>query len=86
MEQPIYYWDPSMAPSGGAFYTGELFPEWKGNLFSGALAGPGAAPPGVLEWRGKSVVAEEVLLSELGESIRDVRTGPDGGPVAPHRQ
>ena len=39
MEQPIYYWDPSIAPSGAAFYSGELFPEWKGNLFVGALAG-----------------------------------------------
>ena len=45
MEQPIYYWDPSIAPSGMAFYTGDLFPQWKGNLFVGALAGPGAAPP-----------------------------------------
>ena len=39
MEQPIYYWDPSIAPSGMAFYTGDLFPQWKGNLFVGALAG-----------------------------------------------
>ena len=39
MEQPIYYWDPSIAPSGAAFYTGDRFPEWKGNLFVGALAG-----------------------------------------------
>jgi len=75
MEQPIYYWDPSMAPSGGAFYTGDLFPEWKGNLFSGALAGR-ALHRLVLD--GEAVVAEEVLLSELSESIRDVRTGPDG--------
>jgi glucose/arabinose dehydrogenase len=39
MEQPLYYWDPSIAPSGAAFYTGDLFPEWRGNLFVGALAG-----------------------------------------------
>ena len=39
MEQPRYYWDPSIAPSGAAFYTGDLFAEWKGNLFVGALAG-----------------------------------------------
>jgi glucose/arabinose dehydrogenase len=44
MEQPIYYWDPSIAPSGAAFYTGDLFPEWRGNLFAGAHR-PGPTPP-----------------------------------------
>ena len=75
MEQPIYYWDPSIAPSGMAFYTGDLFPEWKGNLFVGALAGR-ALHRLVLD--GERVVGEERLLRDLGERIRDVRSGPDG--------
>jgi glucose/arabinose dehydrogenase len=75
MEQPVYYWDPSIAPSGMAFYTGSLFPDWKGNLFVGALAGR-ALHRLVLE--GEQVVGEEALLKDLGERIRDVRNGPDG--------
>jgi aldose sugar dehydrogenase len=75
MEQPIYYWDPSIAPSGAAFYTGDRFPEWKGNLFVGALAGQ-ALHRLVLD--GEKVVGEETLLADLGERIRDVRNGPDG--------
>lgn len=75
MEQPIYYWDPSIAPSGAAFYTGNLFPEWKGNLFVGALAGQ-ALHRLVLD--GERIVGEEVLLKDLRERIRDVRQGPDG--------
>jgi glucose/arabinose dehydrogenase len=75
LEQPIYYWDPSIAPSGMAFYTGDLIPEWKGNLFVGALAGSHLAR---LVLDGDEVVAEERLLTNLGERIRDVRQGPDG--------
>jgi aldose sugar dehydrogenase len=75
MEQPIYYWVPSIAPSGMAFYTGDLFPAWKGNLFVGALAGQVLVR---LELDGERVVKEERLLRELGERIRDVRNGPDG--------
>jgi glucose/arabinose dehydrogenase len=75
MEQPIYYWDPSIAPSGAAFYTGDRFPEWKGNLFVGALAGQ-ALHRLVLD--GETIVGEEKLLADLGERIRDVRMGPDG--------
>ena len=75
MEQPIKYWVPSIAPSGMAFYTGDLFPAWKGNLFVGAL--PASC------WCGSSSTArrsrkEERLLQDLGERIRDVRQGPDG--------
>jgi glucose/arabinose dehydrogenase len=74
LEQPIYYWDPSPAPSGAAFYTGGLFPGWKGNFLVGALAGQALHR---LVLADEQVVAEEVLLS--GESrIRDVRQGPDG--------
>lgn len=75
LEQPIYYWSPSIAPSGMAFYTGDLFPEWKGNLFVGALAGSHLAR---LVLAGNRVVAEERLLTDLQERIRDVRQGPDG--------
>jgi glucose/arabinose dehydrogenase len=75
LEQPIYYWDPSIAPSGAAFYTGDRFPEWKGNLFVGALAGQ-ALHRLVLD--GEKIVGEEKLLADLGERIRDVRNGPDG--------
>lgn len=75
MEQPVYYWDPSIAPSGMAFYTGDLFPAWKGNLFVGALAGSHLAR---LVLSGDKVVAEERLLVSERERIRDVRQGPDG--------
>ncbi|HJZ31314.1 MAG TPA: PQQ-dependent sugar dehydrogenase [Hyphomicrobiaceae bacterium] len=75
MEQPIYYWDPSIAPSGAAFYTGALFPEWTGNLFVGALAGQSLHR---LALEGDKVVGEEVLFADLGQRIRDVRQGPDG--------
>ena len=75
MEQPIKYWVPSIAPSGMAFYTGDLFPRWKGNLFVGALAGQLLVR---LELDGEKVTKEERLLGNLGERIRDVRQGPDG--------
>jgi glucose/arabinose dehydrogenase len=75
MEQPIYYWDPVIAPSGLTFYTGKLFPEWQGNLFVGGLRGQQVAR---LVIRGDRVVGEERLLIELGARIRDVRQGPDG--------
>lgn len=75
LEQPIYYWDPSIAPSGAVFYTGDLFPGWKGNLLVGALA---AQTLHRLELDGDRVVREEVLLKDRGQRIRDVRQGPDG--------
>ena len=75
MEQPIKYWVPSIAPSGMAFYTADLFPAWKGNLFVGALAGQMLVR---LELDGEKVTREERLLANLGERIRDVRQGPDG--------
>ena len=74
MEQPIYYWDPVIAPSGMAFYDGALFPAWRGNLFVGGLAGKHVAR---LVLDGNRVVGEERLLAERGR-IRDVRVGPDG--------
>jgi glucose/arabinose dehydrogenase len=75
LEQPIYYWDPSIAPSGAAFYTADLFPRWKGNLLIGALAGQALHR---LVLAGEQVVGEEVLLKDRAERIRDVRQGPDG--------
>ncbi len=75
MEQPVVYWDPSIAPSGMAFYSGTQFPQWQGDLFVGALAKRHLRR---LELQGDKVVAQEVLLGELRERIRDVRSGPDG--------
>jgi len=75
MEQPIKYWVPSIAPSGMAFYNGDLFPAWKGGLFVGALAGQMLVR---LSLEGEKVTGEERLLEGLRERIRDVRTGPDG--------
>ena len=75
MEQPRYFWVPSIAPSGMAFYTGDAFPMWKGNLFVGALAGQRLVR---LELDGDSVKHEERLLGDLRERIRDVRVGPNG--------
>jgi glucose/arabinose dehydrogenase len=75
MEQPIKYWVPSIAPSGMAFYTGKLFPNWRGNLFIGALAGQMLVR---LQLKGETIGQEERLLSNLRERIRDVRQGPDG--------
>ena len=75
MEQPIYYWDPVIAPSGMAFYTGSLFPEWKGDLFIGGLETRNLVR---LELDGEKIVGEERLLVDRKERIRDVRQGPEG--------
>lgn len=75
MEQPLFYWDPSIAPSGAAFYTGQAWPAWKNSLFVGALAGQMLIR---LSTQGEKVTGEERLLTDLGERIRDVRQGPDG--------
>jgi aldose sugar dehydrogenase len=75
MEQPLRYWVPSIAPSGMAFYTGDLFPAWRGNLFVGALAAQLLVR---LELDGDKVTREERLLRDLRERIRDVRQGPEG--------
>lgn len=75
MAQPMYYWVPSIAPSGMAFYTGERFPKWKGNLFVGALSYEMLVR---LELDGEKVTKEERLLKGVLGRIRDVRMGPDG--------
>jgi glucose/arabinose dehydrogenase len=73
MDQPIYYWDPVIAPSGMAFYHGDRFPAWKGSLLVGGLAGEQIAR---LTLDGERVIGEERLLTDRGR-IRDVRVGPD---------
>jgi glucose/arabinose dehydrogenase len=75
MEQPIHYWDPSIAPSGMAFYTGDKFPKWKGNAFVGALKFRLLVR---LTLDGEKVVSEERFLNRLGKRIRAVVDGPDG--------
>jgi glucose/arabinose dehydrogenase len=75
MEQPIWHWTPSIAPSGMAYYTGDAFPAWQGNLFVGSLKFRYLER---LELDGTKVThREELLRGELGR-IRDVRQGPDG--------
>jgi glucose/arabinose dehydrogenase len=75
MEDPLWHWTPSIAPSGMAFYTGDMFKGWKGSLINGALKFQLIVR---LELQGDKVVKEERLLQGLRERIRDVRQGPDG--------
>jgi glucose/arabinose dehydrogenase len=74
MEQPRHIWVPSIGISGGMFYTGDRFPQWKGNYFTAGLAGQQLAR---LTLKGTAVVNEETLVPQMGR-IRDVRQGPDG--------
>jgi glucose/arabinose dehydrogenase len=75
MIDPVWHWTPSIAPSGMTFYTGDLFPGWKGSLLNGALKFMLVSR---LMLDGDKVVKEERLLQGLHERIRDVRQGPDG--------
>lgn len=75
MQDPVYYWDPVIAPSGAQFYTGELFPAWRGSLFIGALKERRLVRLAIENGR---VTGEEHLLADRGQRIRDVRQGPDG--------
>jgi glucose/arabinose dehydrogenase len=78
MEQPVYYWDPVIAPGGMTFYTGDLFPAWKGSLFIGGLGSQALVR---LDMEGERVTGEERLLTDLQperERIRDVQQGPEG--------
>ena len=72
---PIWHWTPSIAPSGIAFYTGDLIPGWKGSLLNGALKFELLSR---LELKGDKILKEERLLQSMRERIRDVRQGPDG--------
>ena len=74
-EQPVYYWDPVIAPSGAQFYTGNAFPEWRGSLFVGALREKRLVRLAIENDR---VTGEEHLLADRGQRVRDVRQGPDG--------
>lgn len=74
-EQPIYFWAPSIGPSSLVFYDGEMFPEWRGSLFVGAMPQMHLVR---LELDGERVVAEEKLLTEMEQRIRDFEVGPDG--------
>lgn len=75
MEQPAYYWDPVIAPSGMVFYQGDMFPAWRGSLFVGALKDKHLVR---LTLDGERVTGEDRLLTDVGERIRDVAVGPDG--------
>ncbi|HEY4646066.1 MAG TPA: PQQ-dependent sugar dehydrogenase, partial [Steroidobacteraceae bacterium] len=75
MERPILYWVPSIAPSGMDFYQGNRIPQWRGDLFVGALA---ARELRRIDLEGGRIVGQESLLAERKERIREVRNGPDG--------
>jgi glucose/arabinose dehydrogenase len=75
MEQPVYYWDPVIAPSGAVWYTGDRYPGWKGSLLVGSMQ-PGALVRLTLE--NDRVTKEERYLGSLGVRVRDVQQGPDG--------
>ncbi len=75
MVDPIYSWTPVIAPSGMIFYGGDAFPDWQGDLFVGGLKVTSLVR---LELDGDRVTAEERLLEDLGQRIRDVVEGPDG--------
>lgn len=73
--QPIWYWTPSIAPAGMAFYTGDAFEHWNGDLFHAALAGMTLQR---MEVHGDRVIGVEDLLTDRDQRFRDVRSGPDG--------
>jgi len=75
MEQPVYYWDPVISPSGMTIYTGDLFPEWRDNVFIGGLSSQALVR---LMMRNDRVVGEERLLTDLRARIREVVQGPEG--------
>ena len=78
MEQPIHIWTPSIAPSGLAIYEADMFPEWQGDLFVGALVD---AEVRRLEMEDGKVIAEHTEFPEIKERIRDIRVAPDGSII-----
>src|SRR3954462_6107381 len=74
-QQPVYYWDPVIAPAGMQFYSGEAFPAWKGSLFIGGM---GATRLVRLSMENGLVTGEEHVLKQRGKRIRDVRQGARG--------
>jgi len=75
MEQPVYYWDPVIAPSGATFYTGDAFPDWRGDLLIGSLNPGGLVRLRLTDGR---VTDETHYVIDPGERVRNVRQGPDG--------
>ncbi|MCI0670120.1 MAG: PQQ-dependent sugar dehydrogenase [Myxococcaceae bacterium] len=75
MEQPVYYWDPVISPSGMTIYSGNLFPGWRGNFFVGGLSSKALVR---LVMKDDRVAGEERLLTDLNERIREVVQGPEG--------
>ena len=76
MEQPLYYWDPVIAPGGLAYYNADLFPKWKGNIFAAGLNSDYVAR---LTMDGEKVKGEErIKFSDKKERYRDINVGPDG--------
>ena len=75
MEQPVLYWTPSIAPAGLAYYDGMAFPDWQGDLFVAALVEQSVRR---VDLEDGEAVGEEILFTELGMRLRDVRAGPDG--------
>ncbi|HYD26438.1 PQQ-dependent sugar dehydrogenase [Brevundimonas sp.] len=75
LEQPVYYWDPVIAPGGVAIYDGAMFPGWRGNLLVAGLKEKHIAR---LVLDGNRVIGEERLLTDLGERVRDIAVAPDG--------
>lgn len=76
MEQPIVVWVPSIAPGGLELYTGDVYPDWKGDLFAAALAGSKIQRVDLNE--AGEVVGEEALLEDFGARFRQIAQGPDG--------
>ena len=79
MEQPVYYWDPVISPSGMTFYTGDAMPEWKNNLFISSLSGKHIIR---LVINNNKVVGEERLLADENQRFRDITQGKDGALYA----
>jgi len=79
MEQPRYYWNPVIAPSGLAFYQGNQFPGWKDSIFVGGLGGQ-LVDRLHMDWKTNKVIGEEPLMQDpsVRTRIRDIRFGPDG--------
>ncbi len=75
VQAPLFYWYPSIAPSSVAFYTGDDFPKWRGDLFVGSLVNRRVFR---LELHGNAVIGVEELLADLDARIRDITMGPDG--------
>jgi glucose/arabinose dehydrogenase len=79
MDQPVYYWDPAIAPSGMTFYSGTLMPEWQNNLFITALRGTHIIR---LVLNNNEVIGEERLLADQNQRFRNIIQGPDGALYA----